>query len=70
MTTLNPNPPLGHPTVQVLNRNMYVVGMTYGFETRLLSLMRMLFKAGGAYQLPDVDVVIEQFDWCVWGGTA
>ena len=34
-----------------------------GYQTRLLSVMRMLFEVANTFSLPDVDIVVEQFDW-------
>lgn len=47
---------------QIVSGRAYVAGLTEGFQTRLLSAQRMLLAVSRRWQLPDVDMVIEQDD--------
>ena len=42
---------------------MYVAGLTGGFESRLFTVVRMFYKVGLTFRLPDIDMVVEHFDW-------
>jgi len=42
---------------------MYVAGLTRSFQTRLLGMLRMLFRVHRTLgPLPDLDLVLEQAD--------
>lgn len=47
---------------QSINGSMHISGLTIGWETRMLSITRMLYKLGRLFHLPDVDLVLEQPD--------
>ncbi|GAB4819248.1 hypothetical protein N2152v2_006294 [Parachlorella kessleri] len=48
---------------QVVGGRLYAVGTSESFETRLLNVQRQLWAVAQRWQLPDLDVMIEQSDW-------
>eukprot|EP00887_Chlorella_sp_A99_P002971 scaffold24.g2971.t1 len=47
----------------VLDGRLYVAGTAGEFQSRLLSVQRMLLGVARRWRLPDLDIVIEQSDW-------